>query len=194
MNQYLYGDSSKAAQYKKLLSRLYFPNEVDYFGNELTDLVADPDTEFEIGKSDSIMAVHFRKVTLMKGARLIFKGIVDFTANELMQVGEASDKGSYISIGSNGSDASEKGKLGNPGICGAIPGGDGGAGGNGGKGGDGKDEKYHHDGGNGGQGGRGNGGSAGPSGPVGAAGSAGKPGECGAMGKITILPYMEPKK
>lgn len=70
-----------------------------------------------MAKKEKTSVVQFKNITLKQGARLIYKGIVDISADNLAQIGDASRNGNYVSIGQAG--------------------GNGGCGGNGGKGGNG---------------------------------------------------------
>lgn len=102
MHQYVYGNSDEVKAYKELLARTYFPMEVAYYGNELTDLVVEKNTDCIIGEEGQASAVQFRKIILKEGARLVYEGIVDISANVLIQLGNASQSGNYVSIGEAG--------------------------------------------------------------------------------------------
>lgn len=66
MTQYVYGDSSKVSQYKDLLSQLYFPMSVSYFGNGETDIVVEENTDFEIGDYGETTVFTCNSITLKK--------------------------------------------------------------------------------------------------------------------------------
>lgn len=139
MNQYVYGDSSSVKSYKDLLTRVYFPMKILYYGNEQTDLVVEANTDCIIGEEGKTSVVQFRNITLEQGARLVYKGIVDISADTLAQIGDASRNGNYISIGQAGGDGGN-GAAGGNGADGAPTqnGTDGAAGSDGSNGEDGK--------------------------------------------------------
>lgn len=140
MQQYTYGDSSKVDKYEKLLNKLYFPMNVNYYGNELTDLVVEAGEKCEIGESEKVSVCQFRNVRLGDNARLIYKGIVQLFADDFQQEGDTSSSGNYTSLGTDGGSGGDGGKGGD-GAQGAMtqngsngqPGADGASGQNGGE-------------------------------------------------------------
>lgn len=139
MNQYVYGDSSSVKSHKDLLTHAYFPMEISYYGNRLTDLIVEADRECIIGDEGKQSVFQFRNITLEQGARLVYKGIVDISADNLTQIGDASENGSFVSIGRAGGDGGN-GAAGGSGAEGAMTqnGTDGAAGSDGSDGEDGK--------------------------------------------------------
>ena len=104
MNQYVYGDSDGVKACKELLARVYFPMEVAYYGNEKTDLVVDANTNCYIGEEGKTSVCQFRNIILNQGSCLVYNGIVDISADNLTQLGDASKTGNFVSIGQSGGD------------------------------------------------------------------------------------------
>ncbi|MCQ4637584.1 hypothetical protein NE619_12690 [Anaerovorax odorimutans] len=119
-NQYVYRDSSLVKSYKQPLNQYYFPMKVPVF--EYEDIVVTKGHPLYIGKEgDEPTIVHFRNMTLEKGAQVITRGVVQVISDKVKSLGTKAEPDILASVGNNGADntgAAAQGATGDPGTPG----------------------------------------------------------------------------